>query len=68
MRLGKSPDLNPVEGLWACLKGTDLANHCCDTIEEVAEARAAGSERIRRSPDLLFSFLRKARLPMQGRH
>ena len=63
-----APDLNPVEGLWACLKGGDLANRCCDTIEEMAEATTAGTERIRRSLDLLFSFLRKARLHLHGRH
>ena len=36
-----APELNPVEGLWACLKGGDLANRCCDTIDEMAEVTMA---------------------------
>ena len=63
-----APELNPVEGLWACLKSDDLANRCCDTIDEMAEVTMAGTERISRPPDLLFWFLRKARLPIHGRH
>jgi hypothetical protein len=39
-----APDLNPVEGLWANLKGVELANRACGSLEELAAAaeRASG--------------------------
>ncbi|MGA2110368.1 MAG: transposase, partial [Syntrophorhabdales bacterium] len=30
-----APELNPVEGMWGNLKGTELANCCAETIDEV---------------------------------
>jgi transposase len=39
-----APELNPVEGLWANLKGCKLANRCCaDRKELIATARSAPS-------------------------
>jgi transposase len=39
-----APELNPVEGLWANLKGCELANRCCaDRKELIATARSAPS-------------------------
>jgi hypothetical protein len=52
------PELNPVEPLWASLKGTELANLAGDTLEEVIVAAERGIQRIRATPHLPFSFLR----------
>jgi transposase len=39
-----APELDPVEGLWANLKGRELANRCCaDRKELIATARSAPS-------------------------
>jgi transposase len=54
---GYAPDLNPVEGLWGNVKGTELANLCADTIDETADAAHAGIERVRSDKDLAFAFL-----------
>jgi transposase len=59
---GYAHDLNPVEGLWANLKGVELANLCCDTIAEVLDAARAGIGRVRQERTLLFSFLRQCGL------
>ena len=61
---GYAPELNPVEGLWSCLKGRDLANVCCDTLDEITTAAWEGAERIAKSRELLFGFLRQARLSL----
>jgi transposase len=50
-------DLDPVEGLWANLKGAELANLARDTVAEVLAAAQQGVARVRREPALLFSFL-----------
>jgi transposase len=55
-------DLDPVEGLWATLKGVELANLCCDTIAEVLDAARAGIGRVRQERTLLVSFLRQCGL------
>ena len=52
-----APDLNPVEGLWANLKGCELANRCCADRKELIATAQVGSIRVRRDPDLLRSFL-----------
>jgi hypothetical protein len=49
--------LDPVEGLWANLKGVELANLCGDTIAEVLDAARAGIGRVRQERTLLCSFL-----------
>jgi transposase len=59
---GYAHDLNPVEGLWANLKGVELANLCCDTIAEVLDGARAGIGRVRQERTLLFSFLRQCGL------
>jgi len=53
-----APDLNPVEALWANLKGVELANLAGDTLEEVTAAAERGVQRVRGTPHLPFSFLR----------
>ena len=40
---GYAPDLNPIEQVWGNLKSTELANLCCDTIDEVADYRGRRS-------------------------
>jgi transposase len=55
---GYAPELNPVEALWANLKGVELANLAGDTLEEVTAAAERGVQRIRRTHHLPYSFLR----------
>jgi hypothetical protein len=52
-----APELNAVEGLWANLKGCELANRCCADRRELIATAQVGSIRVRRDPDLLRSFL-----------
>jgi len=52
-----APELNPVEGLWANLKGCELANRCCADRQELIATAQVGSIRVRRDLDLLRSFL-----------
>jgi len=52
-----APELNPVEGLWANLKGRELANRCDLEIAATIEAAQIGIERIRGNQQLLFAFL-----------
>jgi transposase len=44
---GYAPDLNPVEALWANLKGVELANLTADTLDEVTLAVTQGIQRVR---------------------
>jgi transposase len=53
-----APDLNPVEGLWSSLKAGELANLTTPTLGEVREQAHRGIERVRRTPQLAYSFLR----------
>jgi transposase len=60
-----APELNPVEGLWANLKGVvELANLASDTLDEVTAAAERGIQRIRSTHWLAFSFLRHCGLPL----
>lgn len=59
---GYAPDLNPVEPLWGNLKGQELANRCAVDLAEAGRAVRGGMARVRRSPELPFSFLKYARL------
>jgi len=59
-----APDLNPVEGLWANLKGVELANRACWSLEELAAAAEQGIGRVRGEPELLFGFLHQAGLSL----
>jgi transposase len=53
-----APELNPVEGLWSCLKAVELANLTTPTLAEVIDQAHRGIERVRRTPHLAYSFLR----------
>jgi DDE superfamily endonuclease len=61
---GHAPELIPVEGLWASLKGMEPANLAGDTLEEVTAAAEQGVQRIRRTHHLPFSFLRHCGLSL----
>jgi hypothetical protein len=55
---GYAPELNPVEPLWANLKGRELANLAGESLLDVVVAAEHGVQRIRGTPHLAFSFLR----------
>jgi transposase len=61
---GYAPELNPVEALWASLKGVELANLAGDTLEEVTAAAERGVQRIRGSYHLAYAFLRRCGLSL----
>jgi transposase len=59
---GYAPDLNPVEMLWGNVKGQEVANLCADGLGEAAAALSSGLRRVRRRPELMYSFLAHAGL------
>jgi hypothetical protein len=54
-----APDLKPVEGLWSSLKAVELANLTGPTLSEVITQAQRGIQRVRRTPHLAYSFLRR---------
>jgi hypothetical protein len=52
-----APELNPVEYLWANLKGGELANCTGDTIAQVADQAQHGIQRVCDSDRLVVGFL-----------
>jgi transposase len=52
-----APELNPVEYLWANLKGVELANCTGDTIAHVADQAHHGIQRVCDSDSLVVGFL-----------
>jgi DDE superfamily endonuclease len=52
-----APELNPVEGLWANLKGVELANFAGEELVEVADAAEHGIHRVCGDQQLAWSFL-----------
>jgi hypothetical protein len=59
-RLRARPE--PVEGLWSSLTAVELANPTSPTLAEVIHQAHLGIERVRRTPHLVYSFLRHAGL------
>jgi hypothetical protein len=57
-----APELNPVEGLWSSLKAVELANLTTPTLGEVIDQAHRGIDRVRRTPQLAYSFLRRTGL------
>jgi transposase len=57
-----APKLNPTEGLWSSLKAVELANLPCPTLAEVIDQAHRGIERVRGTPRLAYSFLRRTGL------
>jgi transposase len=52
-----APELNPVEFLWANLKGVELANFAGDTVLEVADQAQRGIQRVCDSDSRVVGFL-----------
>jgi putative transposase len=59
-----APELNPVEPLWASLKGVELADLASDTLDDVIAAAERGIQRIGATPHLPSSFLRHCGLSL----
>ena len=55
-------ELNPVEGLWSCLKAVELATLASPTLAVVIDQAHRGIQRVRRTPHLAYSFLRQTGL------
>jgi transposase len=52
-----APELNPVEFLWANLKGVELANFAGDQLVQVVDATERGIRRVCHDQQLVWSFL-----------
>jgi transposase len=59
-----APELNPVEGVWANLKGGELANLSAESTEQVISIAQLGLIRIRRDDRLPLAFLAHAGLAL----
>jgi transposase len=57
-----APQLNPTEGLWSTLKAVELANLTSPSLAEVIDQAHRGIDRVPRTPQLAYSFLRHAGL------
>ena len=55
---GYASELNPIEQAWGNLKSTELANLCCNTIDDVADSAEDGLDRIASDSALCLAFLR----------
>jgi transposase len=60
-----APQLNPVEYLWANLKGAELANGTADTVAEVADQAQEGIKRVCDSDSLVMGFLAHTGLSLE---
>jgi hypothetical protein len=63
-----APELNPVEYLWANLKGVELANFAGDAVVEVADAAEQGIRRVCDDQQLAWSFLAHTGLSLDHDH
>jgi hypothetical protein len=61
-----APELNPVETLWANLKGVELANLAGEGLGGVIAAAWKGIERTRAARQLPYAFLRHCGLSLWG--
>lgn len=59
-----APELNPVEGLWAWLKGTSVPKLCTDGLGSIRQHVGRGRRQAAQRPGLLLGFLRKAGLSL----
>jgi DDE superfamily endonuclease len=60
-----APELNPVEYLWANLKGGELANCTGDTLAEVADHAQHGIQRVCGRDSLVVGFLAHTGLSLE---
>jgi hypothetical protein len=65
---GYAPELNPVEYLWANLKGVELANFAGDTVVQVADTAEQGIHRVCDDQQLVWSFLAHTGLTLHHEH
>jgi hypothetical protein len=63
-----APELNPVEYLWANLKGVELANFVGDTVVQVADTAEQGIHRACDDQQLVWSFLAHTGLTLDHEH
>jgi hypothetical protein len=63
-----APELNPVEYLWANLKGVELANFAGDTVVQVADTAEQGIHRVCDDQQLVWSFLAHTGLTLDHEH
>jgi transposase len=61
---GYAPELNPVEDLWANIKGQELANRCVEELGQMLRGVHDGFRRIRGRRALLRSFLQHSGLSL----
>lgn len=57
-----APELNPVEGLWAYVDRTDMANFCAQNPKEVRRQVHKATCRVRHRPDLSREFIKHSGL------
>jgi putative transposase len=56
---GYAPDLNPAEGVWEHLKGTELANVCCDDLAQLWRELHQAKQRLRQRPAALLGCVKQ---------
>ncbi len=59
-----APELNPVEGVWAWIKGSQMPNFCPDSIDPVLDRIGLAARKLESQPALLMAFLKKAGLSL----
>src|SRR6266508_5287235 len=59
-----APELNPVEGVWAWIKGSQIPNFCPDSIEPVLDRIGLAARKLESQPALLMAFLKKTGLSL----
>ena len=59
-----APELNPVEGLWAWIKGSQMPNFCPDSIQPVLDRIGLAARTLDSRPALLMAFLKKTGLSL----
>lgn len=61
-----APGLNPVDGVWSYIKYGRLPNYAPFDLGELRKTLTAELRRLRKHPDLLFSFIRRTGLGLDG--
>lgn len=60
-----APELNPVEYVWAYLKGNPMANRALTTVEQIARTARRHGRALQHREPLLQSFVRHSGLPLR---
>ncbi len=60
-----APELNPADGVWSYVKYGRLANYAPHNLKELRSRVTIELKRLKRHPDLLKSFVRKAHLSLE---